>query len=132
MAARAWANGTLCAEPNILAHRDDDDAFADARRFGIDENKVKIMLEAQNNNEAFGEFGGVWPVNAQAVHAFIAVCSQWRTMGTLFAGLDYVAVKVVFKAMKIKLNEDLLMRLQVMEFTAAKALNGGNINGISR
>jgi len=87
------------------------------------------MLDHQNHEPLDGTFNGVWPDNVKAVTAFVAGCSQWRTVstpgGVLFVGLDYASARVAWKAMNIKIKKDLFTRLQVIEFSAAKAMNGG-------
>jgi len=128
-AGRAWAKGTLSEEPHI--ERQEDDAFSDAKRFGIDETIIVTMLDQQNHNRDISDqaFNGVWPDNVKAVTAFVAGCSQWRTVstpgGVLFVGLDYASARVAWKAFRIKIKKDLFTRLQVIEFAAAKAMNGG-------
>ncbi|MFK5980880.1 MAG: DUF1799 domain-containing protein [Rhizobiaceae bacterium] len=77
------------------------------------------------NQSTHESFTGVWPVNVAAVTAFTVVCSQWRTSGAFYLGLDYPGVNIALKAVGIKLSKDLFSRLQVIEFTVTKLLNGG-------
>lgn len=127
MAARAWANATLADQPQAA----DDDAIADALAAGLD-----ATAQAAIARWAIDRTGpalcGVWPDNADAVTAFLAAASQWRTtiadrnghIVTRFLGLDYAGAAIAWSARGIKPDVDLFDRLTVIEMAARDALNG--------
>jgi len=59
----------------------------------------------------------VLPVNVPAVRAFQAMASQWRRggMAGLPTGLDLTVLPMVARALRIRITEDLLMRLRLIE-----------------
>lgn len=59
-----------------------------------------------------------WP----AVQLFVASSSQWRFSQGVPVGLDYGGVSIVAGSRKIKLDGQLLGRLQVMEQAAGEKL----------
>jgi hypothetical protein len=71
-------------------------------------------------------FSCVWPDNADAVTAFLAAASQWRTtiadrngrIVTRFLGLDYGGAAIAWSARGIKPDVDLFDRLTVIEMAA--------------
>lgn len=94
-----------------------DDAFADAKRMGLE-------LPA----DAFSDLqDGVWPENCAAVHAFLAVSSQWRHVGmghaVMATGLDYCGVEAGLRMAGIATTAELLGEVQVIEFAARAAMN---------
>lgn len=62
----------------------------------------------------------VWPDNWQAVSAFIALGTQWRVGPGGPTGLDYTAIPVVLRALRVKRadHSDVFDALRVMEIEA--------------
>jgi hypothetical protein len=120
-AARAWVAGGLtrpAREPG---------AIADARRLGWSE---AAIADLRGRLGAAG--AGVWPQNSDAVSAFLAVATQWRTTlapgprgaRLVWLGLDYAAAKVALDAVGIAVTAELWAALTIMELAARAALNG--------
>jgi alkylhydroperoxidase family enzyme len=134
MSARAWVNGTLDAVRPAGA--DGDDAVADARRMGADEETIAALVEWQAHQDGLadeaGMFKGVWPEHVNAVSAFLAACTQWRTIlvqaGERFAvqytGLDYAGAAIAWSARKIEVAGDLFDQFTILELAARDGLNG--------
>jgi hypothetical protein len=129
-AATAWVKGHL-VEAEAFGLQEDDDALADAVRFGFDGeamDTLKALLNAPQ--EAFA----VWPENVPAVDAFLTVATQWMTAlvpgeGGLvlrYVGLNYTGAKVALDAMEIAITPPLWNGLAIMEGAALAALNGRN------
>lgn len=75
----------------------------------------------------------VWPENWDAVMAFLAVSTQWRTapfgggmapMQVIYQGLDYTAVRAGLDGFGIETSPALWRDLRVIEAAARNALNG--------
>lgn len=66
----------------------------------------------------------VWPQNWPAVRLFLAMQTQWRRAGMtgVPTGLDYAALPVAARALRLRLTGDVLRRLQVIEAEALAAL----------
>ena len=66
---------------------------------------------------------GVWPENWDALRVFLAMSTQWRIggMAGVPAGLDYGALPMVLRFLRLKPDPDLFDRLQVMEGAALDA-----------
>jgi Phage related hypothetical protein (DUF1799) len=134
MSARAWVNGSLTAAPKAGA--DGDDAVADARRMGADEAMIAALVEWQAHQDGLADdaslFKGVWPQHVNAVSAFLAACTQWRTIlvqaGERFAvqytGLDYAGAAVAWAARGIEVASDIFDQFTILETAARDALNG--------
>jgi len=89
------------------------EAEADAARWGL------ILPEGWNEDDE--DEDGVWPENERAVHAFLEICSQFRTVahfdGSLQrTGLDYPAVHKGLKLAGVKVNRRLWSDLRVIEW----------------
>ncbi|MDZ4136032.1 MAG: DUF1799 domain-containing protein [Paracoccaceae bacterium] len=92
--------------------------MADARLWGID--PALIVEEAQDT--------GVWPQNAGAVRAFLAVCSQWRMVAlasgaVFYAGLDYGGAQAGLALAGIEASPELWAEVRVIEAGALGQLN---------
>lgn len=132
MAARAWANATLADQPQAA----DDDALADASAAGLDAAAqaaiARWAIDRTGTCFSGPGFSGVWPDNADAVAAFLAAASQWRTtiadrngrIVTRVLGLDYAGAAIAWSARGIEPDSDLFDRLTVIEMAARDALNG--------
>jgi hypothetical protein len=83
-------------------------------------------------------YDGVWPANLDAVRAFLAADTQWRTVslpgsspGTFglgpsrlhVLGLDYAGARAGIEAAGIPLNPEVWEGVRVMEAAARDALN---------
>lgn len=127
MAARAWANATLADTPQAP----EDDALADASAAGLDA-AAQAAIARWARHSTGPAFSGVWPDNADAVAAFLAAASQWRTtiadrngrIVSRFLGLDYAGAAIAWSARGIEPDKDLFDRLTVIEMAARDALNG--------
>jgi len=66
----------------------------------------------------------VWPENWPALRLFLAVQTQWRIAGMAGVpiGLDYAALPVAARALRLRLDAGLLRRLQVIEAEALSAM----------
>jgi len=105
--------------PVLQAAREDLDE--DCRVLGLDAASLPAPLEDEGD--------GVWPRNAAAVRAFLAVARQWRTVasgmgGARFLGLDYAAAKAGLDLAGIEVGPELWAEVRVIEAAAAAALNG--------
>lgn len=99
----------------------------------MDAESVANLAEALRSQAApSAGYGGIWPENADTVHAFLCVQSQWRTATigggfgpsvVLYLGLDYASVRVALDAMQIAVTPDLWSGLHVMEAEACAVLN---------
>lgn len=131
MAARAWANATLADQPQAA----EDDALADASAAGLDAAAqaaiARWAIDRTGPDFSRPAFSGVWSDNADAVTAFLAAASQWRTtiadrngrIVTRFLGLDYAGAAIAWSARGIEPDADLFDRLTVIEMAARDALN---------
>lgn len=109
-AGAAWAEGRLAAGRSALA---EDCAF-----FGIDP-----ALFTDDEAEE-----GVWPENAPAVDAFLAVSTQWRMVASaggplVYGGLDYTGVRAGLDLAGITPSPALWADVQLIEAGALGALN---------
>ncbi len=75
----------------------------------------------------------VWDANAEVLHAFLFVCTQWRTVSVgggmaadriYWSGLDYAAVAAGLAGGGISSPPSLWEGLRIMEAAARNALNG--------
>lgn len=66
---------------------------------------------------------GVWPENWPAIEMFLRVQTQWRTTMSGVIGLDYAAVRWLFKLYDVEDPRSLLEDLQVMEVAAMTVIN---------
>ena len=66
---------------------------------------------------------GIWPENWSAVEMFLRVQTQWRTTTSGVIGLDYAAVRWLFKLYDVEEPRALLEDLQVMEAAAMSVIN---------
>ncbi|MEX0841714.1 MAG: DUF1799 domain-containing protein [Xanthobacteraceae bacterium] len=103
----------------------------DARRFGLPQDQIDAL--ARSLAAGAEDDCAVWPENAEAVRAFLAVDSQWRVTAVggglaparpYFVGLDYAAARAGIAAAGIAITPELWAGLRVMEGEALKALNG--------
>lgn len=108
-----------------------DETEEDARRFGIDEDEIVALRDLLAERE-IGLFSGVWPHNAEAVTAFLAASTQWRTClfptesgwRGVYVGLDYAGLRVALDALGIDLSATLFSDIAVLEAAAKAKLNG--------
>ena len=125
-AARAWVSGGL----DEGAGDDDDEAVADARRWGLGEDAVDAIRGALSGNT--GDGAGVWPQHVAIVTAFLACATQWRTtvapagdgFKLLWLGLDYAGARAGVEAAGLALDPDIWAGVRIMEAAARDALNG--------
>ena len=100
------------------AAREEDDALADARRWGIDPDLVRPAEDAPT---------GVWPEHVAAVEAFLAIAGQWRMVagmgGLLALGLDYTAARAGLDLAGFNVTPDLWADIQVIEAGAKAVMN---------
>lgn len=87
-------------------------ARADAELFGL------ILPQGWDNDDDDEE--GVWPENEEAVHAFYAVCTQFRWLAnfdgsTRRTGLDYVAAKVSLEQAEFTVTPELWSEIRCIE-----------------
>jgi len=110
---------------------DDDEAVADARRWGLAEADVAAIRSALSGGPA--DQGGVWPQHVATVTAFLAAASQWRTTlspageggpRVLWLGLDYAGACAGIEAAGLALDPDIWAGIRIMEAAARDALNG--------
>ncbi len=98
---------------------EEDDAQADARRWGIDPALVRPVEDATN---------GVWPEHAATVEAFLAIAGQWRMVagmgGMLALGLDYAGAQAGLELAGIEATPALWADIRVIEAGAKAAMNG--------
>lgn len=131
-AARAWAKGTLVAAPKPQASPEPA-ALADARLWGASEEEL-VGIREQIQGPIQPQFA-LWPCNLDIVSAWCLVARQWRTgvtvgsagIRTLWIGLDFLAVRSVLAAYRIRLDSDLMFGLQLMERAALAELNDQSI-----
>lgn len=117
--------GEFAARPD---ERADDDALADARRWGLDDEEIAAVTAAlgRSGNER------LWVQHVAAFAALCAAGTQWRRrlvatadgVRELVAGLDYAGVKVAIDAVGIALTAEDWRQLRVLETEAVRALNG--------
>ncbi|MGC9368712.1 MAG: DUF1799 domain-containing protein [Paracoccaceae bacterium] len=72
---------------------------------------------------------GVWAQNADAVEAFLAVCTQWNVVGLaegglLTIGLNYTAASAGLELAGIELDPETWARVRIIEQGAKAAMNG--------
>jgi hypothetical protein len=105
-----------------------DDAIADARRMGLDDEEIED-LRAELGRQSDRR---LWGRHVDAFRALCAAGTQWRRrlMFTpagpteVVAGLDYVALKVATDALGIVLSAASWRQLMVLERASAAAMNG--------
>lgn len=72
---------------------------------------------------------GVWPENAPAVEAFLAVATQWRVVAgperLRVVGLDYAGARAGWDLAGIAMTPALFADVRIMEAAAIAALNEG-------
>ena len=90
-----------------------DETADDAAVFGIS------LSDLPQVDEDFA----VWPENWPAVEMFLRVQTQWRTTMSGVIGLDYAAVRWLFKLYGVDEPRALLEDLQVMEAAAISVIN---------
>lgn len=126
-AATAWATGRLFPAG---AHRpDEDDALADALRWGFDAEAIAALRDQLGDTV---RSVSVWLTNVPVVEAFLVVSTQWRTalvpteagLVLRHVGLDYAGARAALSAMRIRVTPHLWNGLAVMELAAKAALNG--------
>lgn len=64
----------------------------------------------------------IWPDNWKTLELFIAMGTQWRAGMGGPTGLDYTALPVVAKAMRIKLTRERFDGIRVMEGEALRVM----------
>ncbi|SDY55486.1 DUF1799 domain-containing protein [Citreimonas salinaria] len=74
------------------------------------------------------EEDGVWPENAEAIQAFLAVAQQWRCIprmdaAPLWLGLDYTAAEAGLRMAGVDVTPPLWEQVRLIEAGAAGALN---------
>lgn len=84
----------------------------------MDPGEINAMRKAQKVKDF-----EVWPENWPAVEMFLRCQTQWRTTMAGVSGLDYTAVKWLFRLYEVKDQPAVLEDLQVMEAAAIKILN---------
>ncbi len=99
--------------------REEDEAQADARRWGIDPALVRPGEDAAT---------GVWPEHVAAVEAFLAIAGQWRMVagmgGMLALGLDYAGAQAGLELAGIETTPALWAEIRAIEAGAKAAMNG--------
>jgi len=108
---------------------DDDEAVADARRWGLGAEAVEVIRQAVSGGADAGT--GVWPQHVAIVTAFLAAASQWRTtlapagdgLKVLWLGLDYAGARAGIEAAGLALDPDIWTGIRIMEAAARDALN---------
>jgi len=85
----------------------------------VDAAALGIMLPEQPPDEDFG----IWQENWHVVEMFLRVQTQWRTTMSGVIGLDYAAVRWLFKLYEVDEPRSLLEDLQVMEAAAMSVIN---------
>ncbi|MBY6091078.1 DUF1799 domain-containing protein [Maritimibacter alkaliphilus] len=94
-----------------MATTPDEDVLADFQAMGLD-----LPDHVPREDDAFE----IWPENWHSLIAWIACETQWRVMsgsgGNWYLGLDYTAVDVVMR--RLKLEDEVFADLQEMERTA--------------
>jgi uncharacterized protein DUF1799 len=118
-AARAWAAGTLFESGPTIG-----ELAEDARAWGIDP-------AVFNKSEATGRLE-IWWQHREAVLAFCAAASQWRTgvvgregrISTLILGLDYAGARAGWELKGLTITPAVFAAVVVMEQAARTALNG--------
>lgn len=100
------------------------EAARDAEELGAPA-EVVAQLEEKTEDKGFG----VWRQNWDALQAFLAVASQWRTcaMATgqvYWQGLDYAAARAGLDLAGIEPTPAIWDDVRVMEREARDALNG--------
>jgi hypothetical protein len=102
-AAEHWAGGGVI-----------DETADDAAAFGLPTIEVPPPPDEDFH---------VWPENWSAVQMFLRVQTQWRTTMSGVIGLDYAAVRWLFKLYDVEEPRSLLEDLQVMEAAAMMVIN---------
>lgn len=71
---------------------------------------------------------GVWPENASAVEAFLAVASQWRVLalptGLAWLGLDFAGARAGLELAGIEVTPELWADLRIVAIGAKDEMNG--------
>ena len=91
-----------------------DETADDAAAFG---------LELQDLPPPPDEDFGIWPENWPVVEMFLRVQTQWRTTMSGVIGLDYAAVRWLFKLYDVEEPRALLEDHQMMEAAAMSVIN---------
>jgi hypothetical protein len=87
---------------------------------GSDETAASVLSNLMNNDD----FVWYYPQEYKnPIELFFAVNTQWRVGMAGATGLDYVAVDVTAKRLKLKLNPLQWRLLQVMEGEALRCMN---------
>ena len=99
--------------------REEDGALDDAARFGIELGHDDLHPEGRD---------GVWAENLDAVTAFFAVQTQWRTVAMadgrmITLGLDYQGVKAGLSLAGIEMTHSTWADLRVIEAGACAEMN---------
>lgn len=133
MAARLLYN------PERGAAAGSDDALADAKAGGMDEQEISRLAARLNLQAGFDRegFAGVWPQHEAAVRAAEAASTQWRTtvsfdgerLVTRFTGLDYAGCAAAWAALGIALSLEAFRQFQFLESCIRTLLNGGELTG---
>lgn len=115
-AGRAWATGALGQKRDRMVG-----ARADAALIGL------VLVGEWDNAD---DEDGVWPENEGAVHAFLEICSQFRTVahfdGSLQrTGLDYPAVETGLRLAEVPVNRELWEAIRLIEWGVLSAPVGG-------
>lgn len=90
----------------------------DCALFGVD---PALFAETDDDD-------GLWPENAPALEAFLAVTTQWRVVATakgplFFAGIDYQGARAGFDLAGIAMTPEVWADVQMIEAGAWGALN---------
>ncbi|TMV09817.1 hypothetical protein FGK63_01740 [Ruegeria sediminis] len=114
-AGRAWAAGRLDG-----GSEQDDDALADAERWGIDLDPADLAGDPGD---------GIWAWLVPALRAFLAIDTQWRMaplgMGGMRAlGLDYAAARAGLDLAGIEMTPALWADVRLIEAGARAEMNG--------
>jgi len=80
---------------------------------------MAAALAARQKPEPPEDFG-IWPENWPAFRVFLAMATQWRYAGMsgVPTGLDYAALPMVLRSLRLKPGADMLDRLRIMEAEA--------------
>lgn len=94
-----------------VAATPDDEVLADFRAMGLD-----LPEQVPREDDAFQ----IWPENWNSLIAWLSCETQWRLSsssgGNYYLGLDYTAVDVVMR--RLKLEDEVFADLQEMERAA--------------
>lgn len=104
----------------------------DARRFGLPEEAIAAIEQAEGSSRASGTEVAIWPENSNIVAAFLAVWSQWNVAPVVsalgvarmhYAGLDYAGARAGLKGDGIEITPRLWAGIRTMEAAARVELN---------